>query len=320
MASINLDEVEYAELITFLTVAETLNMSIAAERLCVTQPAVSKRIANLERRYGIILFIRSGRGLQLTPAGRVFYHEVLRSMEHLRRAFIVAAETQAEPVRTLRLGYDGFFDIPLLYEITRRYMDQYPGSRVVLYSYSEENCLDLFNGNADIMICPKSYQSTAPSRVEYEPVGTFQFSAIMSREHPLATRQSLSVQDLLGVSLTVARIEENSPYLSAVRQMFSKHGISPRFDHMVQRENLLFALMTGGVAIASTGFWRRLNARTAAFYEENLKAFPLEGETLSVGFMWRTDGEQSEVSRFIKVYREVIEDPDKREIMEAAYR
>ena len=62
MASINLDEVEYAELITFLTVAETLNMSIAAERLCVTQPAVSKRIANLERRYGIILFIRSGRG------------------------------------------------------------------------------------------------------------------------------------------------------------------------------------------------------------------------------------------------------------------
>ena len=48
MASINLDEVEYSEIITFLTVAQTRNMSIAAEHLCVTQPAVSKRIANLE--------------------------------------------------------------------------------------------------------------------------------------------------------------------------------------------------------------------------------------------------------------------------------
>ncbi len=51
MASINLDEVEYSEIITFLTVAQTRNMSIAAEHLCVTQPAVSKRISNLEKRY-----------------------------------------------------------------------------------------------------------------------------------------------------------------------------------------------------------------------------------------------------------------------------
>ena len=51
-----------------------------------------------------------------------------------------------------------------------------------------------------------------------------------------------------------------------------------------------------------------------------LITFLTVAETLSMGFMWRTDGELSEVSRFIKVYREVIADPVKREIVEAAYR
>ena len=320
MASINFDEIEYAELATFLTVAQTENMSIAAEKLCVTQPAVSKRIANLEKRFGILLFVRAGRGLKLTPAGRVFYQELQKSMEHLHRAFISAAEVQAAPVKVIRLGYDGFFDIPLLYEIIRRYTEKYPGNRVHLYSYTEENCLDLFNGTADIMICPRDYQGTAPNRVEYEPISAFQFWAMVAREHPLADRNSVSVRDLLGIPLTVARIEDNSPVLSAVRELFTRQGISPRFDHLVQRENLLFALISmNGVGISSPSFWRRLNPRAAAFYAENIKAFPLEDADFPVGFLWRADEDQPEIRNFIKTWREVVSEPGNRQIVEDCY-
>ena len=68
----------------------------------------------------------------------------------------------------------------------------------------------------------------------------------------------------------------------------------------------------GRVALAS------INLDEVEYAE--LITFLTVAETLSMGFMWRTDGEPSEVSRFIKVYREVIADPGKREIMEAAYR
>ena len=320
MASINFDEIEYAELVTFLTVAKTLNMSVAAERLCVTQPAVSKRIANLEKHYGIILFIRNGRKMQLTPAGKAFYYELLKSMEHLHKAFVDAAQVQAEPLRTLRLAYDGFFDIPLLYEIVHRYTKRYPGTRIYLYSYNDENCLDLFNGAADIMICPDSYKDTVPSRVEYERISEFQFCVLMSKTNPMADRTSITVEDLLGVPLTVARIDEKSPYLNAIRSIFSKHDISPRFEHLVQRENLLFALMTdNGVGIASPSFWRRLNARTAAFYEQNLLALPLENEKLPVSFLWRADEDQTDIRNFLRVYREVLAEPGNREILEQCY-
>ena len=320
MPSINFDDIEYSELVTFLAVAETLNMTIAAERLFVTQPAVSKRIANLESRYGLILFVRAGRKLQLTPAGRALRHDLLKSMEHLQQAFVNAAKVQAEPLRTLRLAYDGFFDIPLLYEVVRRYTDRHPNERVYLYSCPEESCVDLFNGAADVMICPDNYRETAPSRIEGEVIASFQFCAIMSKDHPLASRDRLAPQDLVGIPLTVARMDRKSPYLGAVRQIFQKHGISPRFERFVQRENLLFSLLSdGGVAIASPAFWRRLNARTEAFYDENLVAFPLEGERLPVSLLWSAEGDQVLPRQFLDAFHEVVAKPGNREILDRSY-
>ena len=320
MASINFEEIEYAELLTFMTVAKTLNMSVAAEKLCVTQPAVSKRIANIENRYGIILFIRSGRKLQMTPAGKAFYYELLKSFEHLNKAFVDAAQVQAEPLRVLRLAYDRFFDIPLLYEIVHRFSCRYPRVRVYLYSYYEEDCMDLFNGKADIMICPEIYTELVPSRVAHENISAYQFCVLMSKDHWLANRSSITVPELMGVPLTVARIEEKSPYLTAIRRIFSKYGISPRFEHLVQRENLLFSLMTdNGVAIASPSFWHRLNARTAAFYEGHMVSLPLEDELLPVSLIWRADESQEDVMNFLKVYHEVLAEPGNQEILDQAY-
>ena len=321
MASINFDEIDYSELVTFITVAETMNMSIAADKLCITQPAVSKRIANLENKYGIILFVRAGRKLQITPAGKELYHELIKSMEHLHQAFIKAADVQATPVRTLRLAYDGFFDIPLLCEITKRYEEKNPNNRISLYSYAGEDCTDLFDGKADIMMCPVSYQETVARHTNSETISSFQFSVLVSRDHPLSAKTDISVHDLAGIPLTAARYEDTSPYLTAVRKIFTTHGISPRFDHFVQREHLLFELVTeNGIAIASPGFWRRLNARTASYFEERIKVFPLEDQFLPMGFLWRADEDQNRILRFIDVYHEVAEEGNNREIIDDAYR
>jgi DNA-binding transcriptional LysR family regulator len=59
----------------FVAVAETLNMRAAAERLHLTQPAVSAAIAALEERHATRLFDRVGRGLELNDAGRAFLPE-----------------------------------------------------------------------------------------------------------------------------------------------------------------------------------------------------------------------------------------------------
>lgn len=70
----------------FIMVAKTLNMRVAAEKLYLTQPAVSAAIAALENQYATHLFDRVGRGLELNEAGRLFLPEAQAILDRVREA------------------------------------------------------------------------------------------------------------------------------------------------------------------------------------------------------------------------------------------
>jgi DNA-binding transcriptional LysR family regulator len=69
----------------FLTVAEMGSMGKAAERLTISQPSVSKAIADLEHMIGVRLLNRTARGVQLTPAGRAMFRRGLGAFDELRQ-------------------------------------------------------------------------------------------------------------------------------------------------------------------------------------------------------------------------------------------
>ena len=66
---------EIRQLKYFAAVADTLNFSRAAETLFISQSALSKQIADLERELGMVLLQRDKRSVRLTPAGKVFLNE-----------------------------------------------------------------------------------------------------------------------------------------------------------------------------------------------------------------------------------------------------
>jgi DNA-binding transcriptional LysR family regulator len=80
----------FATMQTFLTVVDTGSFSNAARRLNVGQPAVSKTIAQLERRLGVKLLVRSTRGLAPTEAGLNFYERARRSVDEAEEAELAA--------------------------------------------------------------------------------------------------------------------------------------------------------------------------------------------------------------------------------------
>ena len=71
----------------FLTVVEKGSFTAAARELYLTQPALSKQIANLERESGIPLFDRSGYKPVLTAKGRIFHRECLRLQDNCQTPF-----------------------------------------------------------------------------------------------------------------------------------------------------------------------------------------------------------------------------------------
>lgn len=323
MSTIPYDEISYPEIVTFLSVAQTLSMSLTAQAMHISQPAVSKRISNLERKFQIILFTRTEGGLQITPAGKALYQELTISVSHLKTGLTKAREVQAAPVRTLKLCYDLFFDPLLLYQIIREFSDRNPMVQVECKRYFDEeaeDCLMLFTQKADLMICPDSFGYHYEPHINKLPLGAFQFSILVARDHPLAGKDLLTPVDLIGVPLTVAHNHSGSPYVNALHAIFTPYGVVPQIDHVTSRYDLCFDIVTrSGVAIAAPEFWRLFHNRSAMFFEEHIRVYPIEGAYYPVSLIWRKNPTDPLVEDFVKVFSKVISQPENAEIIRRCY-
>src|SRR6516164_7738656 len=82
----------------FLAAAETGSFRAAAEHLCLSAPAITRRIQALERHSGALLFERRAGGVSLTAAGRELAARVAPAVEEVKAALEPSADTQS-PVR-----------------------------------------------------------------------------------------------------------------------------------------------------------------------------------------------------------------------------
>ena len=93
-----------AQLEYFKAVARSLNFTRAAEECHVAQPAISQQIRALENELGFDLFIRSTKGVNLTDAGRVYYHETIGVLDALERSVKRARAIADGVAGTLTVG------------------------------------------------------------------------------------------------------------------------------------------------------------------------------------------------------------------------
>jgi DNA-binding transcriptional LysR family regulator len=117
---------DLARLRTFQVLAETLHFRHAAERLGVTQSAVSQQIAVLERELGAVLFERIGRRVYLTAAGQVLAREGIRVLSAASRATSAVAEVARGDVGKLRVGASTTPGLYLLPDVLGRFRARFP--------------------------------------------------------------------------------------------------------------------------------------------------------------------------------------------------
>ena len=107
-------------LITFVVLAETGNMTAAAERLNITQPTLTKRLQQLELHYHCKLFERLPRGVNLTPLGEV----LLPFARSIKETYLQADEAldavQSDHLEEIRVGAGPLFHLRYLGKALRR--------------------------------------------------------------------------------------------------------------------------------------------------------------------------------------------------------
>ncbi|MEE1817795.1 LysR substrate-binding domain-containing protein [Streptomyces sp. SP18ES09] len=190
-------DVHGRELRYFLAVAEELHFTRAADRLYVSQPALSKQIRALERQLGAALFDRDRRGVALTPVGTALLphaRAVLAAWEEGRGA-VERARTAAD--RTLVVGMT---TSPgrggLLPAIRSRFTEAHPEARLRLRQVGwEDPTAGLADGTSDVAFV--WLPMIGPDRFRWVVVAAEPRLVALPEAHPLAARAGLAMADLL---------------------------------------------------------------------------------------------------------------------------
>ncbi|MDX2548640.1 LysR family transcriptional regulator [Streptomyces sp. WI04-05B] len=187
-----MNQLETRELAYFVTVAETLHFGQAAERLGITQPPLSRAIAQLERRVGVPLLKRTTRQVTLTAAGEVFLAEcrtILAALDTAVRKARKAAVPQRVTVAVRPAAGPGI--LPDLLAVGARGPDGVLTE--VVFTYDEIGALR--DGTADVALMCQSV-ATPGSGLEVMELGLEEPVVLLPAGHPLADRPFLTLAEV----------------------------------------------------------------------------------------------------------------------------
>src|SRR5580658_7134159 len=136
MAFMELRHVRY-----FISVASNLSFSEASRRLHVAQPAISQTILDLEEELGVKLLLRTGRGVELTAAGKAFFAEAKEVMLRADGASKAAQRASRGETGCLRIGFLPCAAGPFIPALIKSYRKEFPKVDVQLRDLNTEQQL-----------------------------------------------------------------------------------------------------------------------------------------------------------------------------------
>jgi LysR family transcriptional regulator, hca operon transcriptional activator len=271
----------------FVAVAESRSLKLAAEeKLHTTQPSLSRQIRDLENEVGAPLFLRGPRGVELTPAGRIFLDHARLMLSQAEAALQSARHAANPPKPGFALGFMIGHDSTWLPEAVKLLRDQLPNIHLVISTQnSPQLAAALSQGRIDVAFLRQ--EDGGPDlhfcRLLDEP-----FELFLPKDHALAGRSSVSAQEIAGetflsISGAALSVLGKPPALRLVIDRFLKDsGIMIRPSHEVDSVSGVMSLIisTGGVAL--------LPAYAKTFLPDSVTTRPLAGFTpkidLSVGY------------------------------------
>jgi aminoethylphosphonate catabolism LysR family transcriptional regulator len=210
----------HAQLRAFHAVAEAGGFTRAAERIHVTQPTVSGQVAALEESYGVKLFERRGRGIELTDLGHGLREITRRLFGQEVEAEQLLSSAQGLTSGLLRVGADAPYQvIPLLARFNRLH----PGIRLTMsFGNSERVLQELLDRRSDIAVLP---DIESDARIHAVPFRRDRLVVFVPRDHAWAGRRSLRLAELAGQRLVLR--EPGSTTRAVLDRALAEAGVQP---------------------------------------------------------------------------------------------
>jgi DNA-binding transcriptional LysR family regulator len=288
----------------FLAVAEALNFTKAAALLRVAQPALSRRVQDLEDEIGVDLLKRSPRGVVLTAEGKVFLDKT--------RQILKLADESVEQVRALARGEEGELHmgyapaptVEILPPALAAFQKAFPRVRVLLHDCSEQELIDgLRNGRLELALMPRGTGLQAVG-LEFETLRSYPICVAVAPTHRFARLKTITLEMVATEAMIGFNRKDYPEYYVGLDRIFEPLSIKPRVVvECDSSSSLITEIETGrGVAIASPIL--RYASGKRLLYR------PLTGttEVLSVGIARATKGDVTPAGeKFCEILRKTLE-------------
>ena len=237
---------EFHQLRYVCAIADTGNFSRAAERCQIAQPSLSQQVLKLEGDLGAKLFDRLGRSVRLTEAGRVFITHARAILEQMEMARLSVADKIADLRGSTAVGVIPTVAPYLIPSYAAAFAKNYPDAKLRIVeettSVLVESLRDL-SIDVAILALPLRHKD-----LELFPIRTEPLFAVMRKDHPRASAESLALKDLRGESFVMLR--DGHCFRDLSIRTCTRARITPNIAFESGQFSSLLAMVAAGVGVS----------------------------------------------------------------------
>ena len=260
----------------FVAVAEERSFTVAAERLHITQPPLSRQIQLLEEFLDVQLFKRDSRPIELTEAGRLFYEQSLQLLKRIEQMRVATTRLGQSYQHQLSIGFVVSSIYSGLPDLIKMFRDAFPNTRLqFLEMNSAEQFEALKSGRIDVGFGRVRIYDPAISRVVLREE---RLALAVSYSSPLATSKDPVVLDVLNDESIIVYPSNATPsFADYVLNALHDKKVYPSETYEVQSLQTALGLVAAGVGycVMPTGARIRSDLHYRLIAEEEKVSIPI---------------------------------------------
>lgn len=268
----------------FITAAKCLNFTKAADKLFITQPALSRQIASMEAELNMQLFIRNNRSVRLTPAAVV----LLEGFEKIYNEYNVTVAKALNSFQglsgELNIGIlEGTYVGDLFPEVLQHFATYYPNVKVNLRNYSFNALIEGLYANKLDMIITLLFDVESRDKMKYEIIEHTKDHIVVHKDHRLANASYVKLSDFKDDTFIMVSTEDSEESPKLIIDACKSCGFNPKvkFASSLQEEMLWVQAGVGVCVLDSRNLL--FNNDTVRFLDTDIISDP------SLTLAWNVD-------------------------------
>lgn len=285
----------------FITVAEELHFSRAADRLHISQPPLSQQIRDLEAELGVKLFERTKRQVHLTAAGKVFLERSYGVLAQLEQAIAATQQIGRGEVGQLAIGFVDSAMYTSLPEVLRVFREQFPAVELRLHELTtQEQIQALHHKQIDIGIVRSAISESGLSAECLLPESLV---LALPETHPLSAQAQVSLSTLADELFILFPAKMGPVFYEQIIHSCQQAGFRPQVAQEAVQMQTIVGLVAAGLGIAIVPASMQNFHRSGVIYRSLQEQIPNTGLYLA----WRQHDSSPVVSAFLGLARKTTQ-------------